>query len=260
MAIAAMVALFSVWLILPELIRPSLPAFPTNAAAARTAADHRTRSVVAASIAQVRGDLWTEAAVSAAAPIGFGLALTGSSAANGEIEDRSIFERAVRWSPADSRAWLAFAAANPGGGAAEPSVTELLKLSYLTGPNEIDLVPMRLAVVARGSALEDADVRQFARHDLENVLQHARRSAARDHGSVSPRFAQRPAIHRGCAQRARSRVPQNVSGCGAGLDAAAGEIAVALREARRKRVRPSGCPHASAGPSAGACRSPRRWH
>jgi hypothetical protein len=173
MAIAAMVALFSVWLILPELIRPSLPAFPTNAAAARTAADHRTRSIVAASIAQVRGDLWTEAAVSAAAPIGFGLALTGSSAANGEIEDRSIFERAVRWSPADPRAWLAFAAADPGGGAAEPSVTELLKLSYLTGPNEIDLVPMRLVVVARSNALEDADVRQFARQDLENVLQHA---------------------------------------------------------------------------------------
>ena len=168
-----MVALFSVWLILPELIRPNLPAFPANAAAARTAAENRTRSVVAASIAQVLGDLWTEAAVSAAAPMGFGLALTGSSAANGQIEDRSIFERAVRWLPSDSRAWLAFAAANLGGGAAEPSVTELLKLSYLTGPNEMDLVAMRLAVVARGRALDDADVRQFARHDLENVLQHA---------------------------------------------------------------------------------------
>jgi hypothetical protein len=168
-----MVALFAVWLILPELIRPNLPAFPVNAAAARTAAENRTRSVAAASIAQVRGDLWTEAAVNAAAPMGFGLALTGSSGANSEIEDRSIFERAVRWSPSDSRAWLAFAAANVGGGAAGPPVTELLKLSYLTGPNEIDLVPMRLAVVARGNALDDADVRQFARHDLENVLQYA---------------------------------------------------------------------------------------
>ncbi len=173
MAIAAMVALFSVWLILPELIRPSLPAFPANAAAARTADENRTRSAVAASIAQIRGDLWTEAAVGAAASLGFALALTSPSAANGEIEDRSIFERAVQWSPADSRAWLAFAAANLGGGAAVPSVTELLKLSYLTGPNEIDLVPMRLAVVARGNALDDADVRQFARHDLENALQHA---------------------------------------------------------------------------------------
>ncbi len=168
-----MAALFSVWLILAELIRPNLPAFPVNAAAARTAAENRTRSIVAASSAQVRGDLWTAAAVDAAAPMGFGLALTGPSAANGQIEDRSTFERAVRWSPANSRAWLAFAAANLGGGAAEPSVSELLKLSYLTGPNEIDLVPMRLAVVARGSALDDADVRQFARHDLENVLQHA---------------------------------------------------------------------------------------
>jgi hypothetical protein len=173
MAIAAMVALFSVWLIPPELIRRSPPTFPANAAAARTAAEDRTRSVVAASIAQIRGDLWTEAAVSAAAPIGFSLALTGSSAAKSETDDRPIFEHAVRWSPADSRAWLAFAAANLGGGAAELSVTELLKLSYLTGPNEIDLVPMRLVVVARGNALEDADVRQFAHHDLENVLQHA---------------------------------------------------------------------------------------
>jgi hypothetical protein len=173
MAIAAMVVLFAVWLILPELIRPNRPAFLVNAAAARTAADNRTRSVVAASIAQVRGDLWTEAAVDTAAPIGFGLAPTGPSAANGESEDRSIFERAVRWSPSDSRAWLAFAAASPGGSPSGPPVTELLKLSYLTGPNEIDLVPMRLAVVARGNALDDADVRQFARHDLENVLQHA---------------------------------------------------------------------------------------
>ena len=53
---------------------------------------------------------------------------------------------------------------------ADPRVTEALKMSYLTGPNRVELIPARLQSVTSNNALSDSDLSEFARGDVRAVL------------------------------------------------------------------------------------------
>ena len=63
---AAVLGIAAVWMLTVELVRPTLPFFPEDVATARTAAAHRGAAGAAAWIGLVRGDLWTDYAMTLA--------------------------------------------------------------------------------------------------------------------------------------------------------------------------------------------------
>jgi len=120
----------------------------------------------------VRGDLWTDAAVTMAAPSLFGT--TGSSrehASQSEVERiRAIVDRAVRLSPHDSLIWLVLASLDFRVDRNDPRGTETLKLSYYTGPNEISLMPLRLLLAVRSGAISDEEVQSLVPLDIQRII------------------------------------------------------------------------------------------
>jgi hypothetical protein len=168
LAFAAILGVYSLWLLVPELVRPDLKSFPSTVAAADAAADHQTRARIAAHIGRIRGDLWTEAAIAQAARLGFGIGDQAPSEPG--KEDATAAMRAVAWSPHDARAWLLLAAMNARLDWVNRRMIEWLKLSFYTGPNEADLMPLRLALITRSRAIDDAEVQELARQDLRTIL------------------------------------------------------------------------------------------
>jgi hypothetical protein len=189
--IAGVVAIHSLWLLLAELISPGLTGFPQSLSAAQAAADKRGRADWAARIALIRGDLWTQAAIADAAQPAFELAMADPTRPRRLLEglDGASIDRAASWSPHDARAWLLLAATNLAPGGSDVRVIEGLKLSYFTGPNEPELTPLRLAVVTRSRAVNDPDIEQFARQDIQTIvrrLPNLRLALAQAYKSASP--------------------------------------------------------------------------
>jgi hypothetical protein len=121
----------------------------------------------AASVAILRGDLWAES--------GFALvAQEGNPAAGLERDDipepaLRAFARALHYSPHRGDVWLMLAALasrlKPAG--YEPAA--LLKMSYYTALNDLDLLPLRLRV-ALGSDVSDPELRDLIKRDISIVL------------------------------------------------------------------------------------------
>jgi hypothetical protein len=183
-------AVLSLWLLFPELLRPDFFGFPQSPSAAQARTISRGRTDWAARLALIRGDLWTQAAIADTADSAFQAAMGARQAGPAPIPfDVTSIERAASWSPADARSWLLLAAANLGPGEFDVRVIEGLKLSYITGPNEADLIPLRLAVVARSRAANDPDIEQFARQDVQTIvrrLPNLRLALAQAYKNASP--------------------------------------------------------------------------
>lgn len=87
-----------------------------------------------------------------------------------EIAARETARRALGIGPHDSRLWLALALVDAHGNPANLRVAEALKMSYLTGPNSAELIPVRLQRVTSGDALRDSDLSELARGDVRAIL------------------------------------------------------------------------------------------
>jgi hypothetical protein len=168
LVLATLVGLHSLWVLAAEIARPSLRGFPSTAAAAEAAAGERRSALLAARIGGIRGDLWSEAAIAEFARLGFGSG-DPAAAANGNA-DATAARRAAAWSPHDARAWLLLAAANARLDWVNRRVIEWLKLSFYTGPNETELMPLRLALITRSRAIDDAEIQELARLDLQAMI------------------------------------------------------------------------------------------
>jgi hypothetical protein len=66
--------------------------------------------------------------------------------------------------------WLLLALLQTRTDSAAPLVAQALKLSYLTGPNQAELIPIRLDAVITTNALSDPDLGELARSDVRAVL------------------------------------------------------------------------------------------
>ncbi len=170
-AFAALLGIFALWILIPELTGPQLSYFPSNPDEANAMYAARDSATAAAEMGMVRGDLWTIAAVTAIAPSLFGT--TDSSPKQPvEVEAmRAIADRAARLSPYDSRIWLVLAALDFQVDRDDPKGTEALKLSYYTGPNEISLMPVRLLLAVRSSAISDDEVQSLVPMDVQHIAQ-----------------------------------------------------------------------------------------
>jgi hypothetical protein len=163
-----------IWLLLAELTRPGVDRLPTDAQSAALAAELRNDATWAAWIGAIRGDLWADSAYTYS-----DLLWASSSNEIGQTEalDRVQvrLERALRYAPHQSSTWLLLAGLASRYHWPKPDPTEALKMSYYTGPGELQLMPLRLRVTAQLDEINDSELQLLARRDLRLLIAHQER-------------------------------------------------------------------------------------
>lgn len=169
-AFACLLATFGIWVTATEWLRTEGPISTIWAEPGQTGSgrDDAGRARLAAAVGVVRAELWTEYAVRLLQS-----ARRGPEAATLRDEARRAGETAVGLAPFDTEAWLVLSELSVDGGAAATASTGLLNMSFLTGPNAIDLMPQRLALVARAPARTDKDIHGLALRDVQILARQA---------------------------------------------------------------------------------------
>jgi hypothetical protein len=171
-ALAATLGALALWIMVAELVSPRLVYFPANREEAEALYAARGSAATAAEVGVIRGDLWTTAAMTEAAPLL--LRASGSSpgqASPGEIEKmRTTAARGARLSPHDSRAWLLLAGLDIRLGDNNPKTAEILKLSYYTGPNEFPLASLRLLLATQSNAISDEELQSLVALEIRRII------------------------------------------------------------------------------------------
>lgn len=171
---AGVSAVLGGWILVAQLSATDVRDLPTTTEAAAAARIHRRDAAFAAHLGIVRGDLWAQSAFTYS-DLFWGNSVTKSP--NGSGEDtlsadvaRRRIEQALSYAPHRGDVWLILAAIGARLNWQYPDASSALKMAFYTGPSESSLIPMRLLVAARSSALGDADMQQFVRRDIRTVL------------------------------------------------------------------------------------------
>jgi hypothetical protein len=168
---AALLALQSVWITLPELIRPSPFVFPHEPRSPPISPTERDRAMRAAELALVRGDLWAEAAIGQSPE--YPTRSVESAKTTASIERvqmaRATAEKTAMRSPHDARNWLLLASQDC---QLHREASGMLKMSYYTGPNEIALMPLRLLVATCSDAINDAELQTLVEREIRLIVNH----------------------------------------------------------------------------------------
>jgi hypothetical protein len=169
-AFACLLASFGGWIIATEWLRTDGPISTIRAEPGQTGSGHDDagKARLAAAVGVVRAELWTEYAVKLQQS-----ARLGPHAPALRDEARRAGETAVGLSPLDAEAWLVLSELSVDTGAPAAASTGLLNMSFLTGPNAIDLMPRRLALVARAPSRTDVDIRGLALRDAQILARQA---------------------------------------------------------------------------------------
>jgi hypothetical protein len=169
-AFATLLALQSVWIILPELIRPFPLAFPRDARSPPINSSERNRASRAAKLALMRGDLWADAAIEQSPELiwDFESGKAVQSTDQAQLA-RATAQKAATLSPHDSRVWLILASLDC---LLHREVSGTLKMSYYTGANEIVLMPLRLLVATCSDAINDAELQTLVAREIGLIITH----------------------------------------------------------------------------------------
>ncbi len=171
-ALAALLGVLGLWVTAAELMSPRLVYFPSDRNEAEALYAVRRPAATAAKVGMIRGDLWTVAAITKAAPLLFGAtASSPEQASRAAVENmRAIATVAARLSPHDSRIWLVLASLDFRLGGSNRKAAEFLKLSYYTGPNEFSVMPLRLLLAVESEAISDEEVRSLVPLDVQRIV------------------------------------------------------------------------------------------
>ncbi|MGB6542930.1 MAG: hypothetical protein WBF03_18895 [Xanthobacteraceae bacterium] len=166
-----------IWLLVAQISRPGIHRLPTDAADAAVASQRRGAAATAATIGAIRGDLWAESAFTYSDL----LFDKTASAANADTSQnlargRVSLERAVEDAPITPAAWLLLAGFALRYPSAAFDATEILKMSYYTGPSDQDLLPLRLRMAVHSETLNDVEMRQFIARDLRLLITRQQKS------------------------------------------------------------------------------------
>lgn len=168
LSFAFLLALSGVWLLLPEILRPTLTGLPLERNKAIAAAK-QPAALLAAKIAQIRGDLWSEAALADASLLWLDRSAIDRAATARIDRARSYAERGLALAPINSDAWLFLAALPSTSTGADNRVGALLEMSYFTSPDDLTLAPLRLERAATSNALADKDLQEFVKSDMRRI-------------------------------------------------------------------------------------------
>jgi len=169
-AFAALLALQGIWIVLPELTRPSPLVFPQEPRSPPISAAERDRATRAAELSLVRGDLWAEAAIAQSPePIRSVESRKTAPSTEGVQVARATAEKAATLSPHDARIWLLLAYQDC---LLHREASGTLKMSYYTGPDEIVLMPLRLLVATCSDAINDAELQTLVAREIRLIVTH----------------------------------------------------------------------------------------
>jgi len=156
----------AIWIAGPELYHTSV---------VRLALDDKTRPSThleqecahqAASLAGLRGDLWSESAFAYSSQL---WNAKPDLSAETAIAVRKDLENAVRYSPHRGDAWLMFAVLAARYKWKDYKPSSLLKMSYYTAPQEAGLIPPRLMISLREWS-NDPELRELVLSEIRLVL------------------------------------------------------------------------------------------
>jgi hypothetical protein len=122
----------------------------------------------AAQIGLVRGDLWSLAALVEARPLPAPPADFSPEQRKTADAVRDLATRAASYSPANARVWLLLARVAAG----SAQRVEFLRMSYLTGQNDLSLIPQRLVLATR-VPLSDPMLADFTALEIQTLLRRA---------------------------------------------------------------------------------------
>ena len=165
--IAAVAASYAAWVLAIEISRPRLPTFPTDKHAAATLAANQISAEYAAMIGFVRGDLWSEYAITLVANRNFE---SGRPPIIPNTAAIAVSERSIALGPHDARPWLLLADVHASLDGLNQTILGPLKMSYYTAPNEPSLIPLRLSLATRTEAVIDPDIQVLATNDIRTAL------------------------------------------------------------------------------------------
>ena len=162
-----LLALMAVWLLLAEAYRSQVGSFPMNSQAAVAAASQRGDASWAARIGLLRGELWSELTYTYSA---LDWIDPSSTPPQDLTEAVASALQTLKLLPADAGVWLMLADLSPR--LSQPAVkpVEALKMSYYTGANEDDLVPLRMLTSARIDTGADPELERLFQDQVEMVL------------------------------------------------------------------------------------------
>jgi hypothetical protein len=161
-----------VWLLFAESARPGIYRLPTDAAAAGSARNKRINAGWAAMIGAIRGDLWAESAFT------YGHLMWGEAGGGAIVaQARSSLDHALADAPHQSGAWLLLAGLALRYRLPGIDTKEAVKMSYYTGPSELDLMPLRLRIVAHSDAFSDVELRDSISREVRFLITHQQKSA-----------------------------------------------------------------------------------
>jgi Kinase/pyrophosphorylase len=168
---AGLLALQAMWSLSIALIHPTI-VFPTaDAAAARVAAGQRESAHAAALIGGVRGDLWANYAFALTSDsLGAFESAKDDSAPRGGGPARSVAKRAAELAPCDAKVWLLLAALDSHTGPNRDKVSEELRTSYYTGPNERALRPLRIRIAVASDAIADPELQSLVTQEIRTIV------------------------------------------------------------------------------------------
>jgi hypothetical protein len=166
---AGLLGLAAVWMLSVELIRPTLPFFPIDAAAAEATAAHRGAARAAAWVGLIRGDLWTDYAMTLAPNLSGELTGNASATSLQAVDSaRTAAVRAAELAPYDARAWLLLAGVDSLG--LNHSAAGPLKMSYYAGPNELSLIPLRIKIASQSNAITDSELQTLVGGEIRTII------------------------------------------------------------------------------------------
>jgi hypothetical protein len=132
----------------------------------------RVEAKWAAEIGAIRGELWAESA--------FTYAHSMQGDAGGDIRLARILsslDRALAYAPLQSSAWLMLAELASRYQLPGIDAKEALKMSYYTGPSELELMPLRLSIAAHSDPFSDLEVRDSFSREVRLLFTHRQNSA-----------------------------------------------------------------------------------
>jgi hypothetical protein len=161
----------AMWILAAEFPHRSLTGFPATAEAATAAAANRDAAALAASFGFIRGDLWAEYALTYLNLLLSDERDSASTQASTMIEQaRGVADRALAFAPHDARIWLVLASIDSRFDWLNHKAAAALRISYYTGANETDLIPLRLLLAIHSDALADKDFQLLVRHDIRTIV------------------------------------------------------------------------------------------
>lgn len=159
---------FAIYTILAEALAPRVPLSSRDNAPAAPVSSEALADWTATAV--LRGDLVARiASARAAAALNGSEAPDTPDAAATRDSALAIARRSLSLAPHASAMWLQVAMLQSQT-KTDASGAAGLKMSYLTAANDMKLIPTRLAMVARSTALDDDELRDLARGDIRLIL------------------------------------------------------------------------------------------